>query len=65
MFVAAGMANPIENKRNNTFPVTFIILAIPKAAKLAKSKVIVTEKPVTIKLFKKFCSMALSVKSLL
>jgi hypothetical protein len=46
------MARPTANNENKTRPVTVIILEIAKAHILASIKVMVTEKPVTIKLFR-------------
>ena len=51
-FTWPGIASPTAKSENKTRPVTVIILEIAKAHILASIKVIVTEKPVTIKLFR-------------
>jgi hypothetical protein len=48
---------------NRTFPVTLIILAMPKEARLEINNVIRTEKSVTIELFLKFLPISPLLKS--
>jgi hypothetical protein len=63
MLVAAGIARPSENSMNRNLPVTLIILAMPKEARLEINNVIRTEKSVTIELFLKFLPISPLLKS--
>ena len=53
MLTCPGIASPNEKSMKSMRPVMVVILAIPYAARLAKSKVIATENSETITLFLK------------